>query len=368
VTGKQEITTAGVLKMVGRGAGVLVEASFSFQPLPDSVQVPASLIREFGLVEGASLEGVAQSGKQGVVLQTVKRICGLEPAAFRKRTLFPRLVAVDPHDRFDLGATGDTAMRVVDLVAPIAKGTRGLIVSPPKSGKTRILEEIARGIAASEPSTRIIMLLIDERPEEVTHMRRTLNAEVIASSNDRGTEDHIILAELVLAHVRCELESGQDVVILVDSLTRLARAVNLRGKGSGRTLSGGVDAAALEMPRRFFGLARNIEKGGSVTVIGTALVGTGSLMDDLLFEEFKATGNSELMLDRELAEARLFPAINVHASSTRREELLYDAAQMEKVVKLRRWMANKAPKEALEGLLKLLAQTKSNEELLRRIK
>ncbi len=259
-------------------------------------------------------------------------------------------------------------MRVVELIAPFGKGTRGLIVAPPKAGKTQLLEEMTHALHASAPDARIILLLIDERPEEVTHFRRTVPAEVFASSNDQSLTDHTRLAEITMAHVRCELECGRDVVVLIDSLTRMTRAFNLAGRGAMRTMSGGIDARAFEIPRRFFGLARNIEKGGSVTVIATALVETGSRMDDLIFEEFKATGNSELKLDRALAEARIFPAINIKASGTRKEELLYTPAEMEKLTLLRRALADRDSKSALTGLLKLLEKAPTNEELLRRLK
>nr|HMN27164.1 transcription termination factor Rho [Caldilineaceae bacterium] len=231
-----------------------------------------------------------------------------------------------------------------------------------------LLEQIARVIHTTEPETRIIVLLIDERPEEVTHFRRAVAAEVLASSNDQGLESHVILAELAMAHIRCELECGRSIVLLVDSITRLVRAFNLAGRGANRTLSGGLDAKALELPRRLFGLARNIEHGGAVTVLATALIETGSRMDDHIFEEFKSTGNSEIVLDRKLAEARLFPAINILASGTRKEELLYTADEMQRLIRLRRWLAGYEPKLALSELLKLLERTASNEELLRRLK
>ncbi len=357
----------GVLKLTGRGVGVLLDPVASFQSGPNDVAVPANLIKQFGLVEGARVAGVVRRTKRGLTLAGVESICGLEPGAFRERTPFQRLVAVDPYARFHLSVSGEASMRIVDLIAPIGKGTRGLIVSPPKAGKTTILVQIAGAIHADDPATRIIALLVDERPEEVTHFRRTVPAEVLASSNDQRIRDHVALVELTLANVRCELECGHDIVLLVDSLTRMARASNLQGAGARRTLSGGMDAAALEMPRRFFGLARKIEKGGSVTVIATALVGTGSAMDDLIFEEFKSTGNHEIVLDRELAEARIFPAINLLASGTRREERLYDDEEIQRLAKLRRWLAGGTPKAAMNSLLKLLEQVPTNEELLQRI-
>jgi transcription termination factor Rho len=330
--------------------------------------VSAKLIREYGLVEGAVVRGTRRRGQQGYQLSTVESVCGMAPAQFQARTRFDQLVAIDPLERFRLGDGGNVSMRIVDLIAPIGRGTRGLIVAPPQTGKTQLLEQIATAIHTREPETRIIVLLIDERPEEVTHFRRSVSAEVLASSNDQELKAHIELAELTMAHVRCELECGRDIVVLIDSITRLVRAFNLSGAGARRTMSGGIDAKALEVPRRFFGLARNIEKGGSVTVIATALIETGSRMDDYIFEEFKSTGNSEIVLDRSLAEARLFPAINVLASGTRKEELLYTADEIRRLVTLRRWLAGGEPRAALRGLLKLLEKAPTNEELLRRLK
>ena len=259
-------------------------------------------------------------------------------------------------------------MRAVDLVAPIGKGTRGLIVSPPKAGKTTLLEQIARAIRAGDAETRIIVLLIDERPEEVTFFRRAVDAEVFASSADRPQREHVALTELMLAHIRTELECGHDVVVLVDSLSRMARTFNLKGgRTRGRALSGGLDASALEIPRRFFGQARNIEDGGSVTIIATILVDTGSRLDQVVFEEFKGTGNSEIILDRSLADARLFPAIDVTASGTRKDHLLYDAGDFQRLAKLHRALAERAPKQALISLLQLLEKYPTNEELLQTI-
>jgi transcription termination factor Rho len=333
----------------------------------DEPTVPASLVRQFGLVDGAAVVGEARHSKQGFSLERVSTIAGGAPEAFRARPTFARLTAIDPYERFNLGINGDPSMRAVDLVAPIGKGTRGLIVAPPKAGKTIILQQIAASIHANDPNIRIILLLLDERPEEVTHFRRSVPGQVLASSNDQSTREHVALAELTLAHIRTELETGHDVVVLVDSLTRMARAFNLQGAGARRSLTGGIDAAALEMPRRFFGLARKIEHGGSVTVIATALVDTGSAMDDLIFEEFKSTGNSEIVLDRELAEARIFPAINLLSSGTRREDLLYGAEELGKLATLRRWLAKGSPKAAMNGLLKLFGQFATNEELLAKL-
>lgn len=255
-------------------------------------------------------------------------------------------------------------MRAVDLIAPIGKGTRGLIVSPPKAGKTTLLSKIASSIAATAPEARVIVLLIDERPEEVTFFRRGVNAEVVASSSDQPVREHLALLELMLAHIRVELECGRDVVVLLDSLTRLTRAFNLGGEGRGRSLSGGLDASAMEIPRRFFGLARNIEGGGSVTIIASILVDTGSRMDQLIFEELKATGNSEIVLDRALAQAGIYPAINIAASGTRREELLYPAEDVPRLRALRRGLAAYPPRDAILKLLQLLEKYPTNDLLL----
>jgi transcription termination factor Rho len=261
-------------------------------------------------------------------------------------------------------------MRLIDLVAPIGKGTRGLIVSPPKAGKTMLLEQIAKAIRTDDPDTRLVVLLIDERPEEVTHFRRATAAEVFASSSDQPVQEHVELSELMLAHIRTELECGCNVVVLVDSLTRLVRAFNLRdsrGRNQSRTLSGGVEAGALQIPRRFFGLARNIENGGSVTILATILVDTGSRMDQFIFEEFKGTGNSEIVLDRSLAEAYIFPALDLPASGTRKEERLYSPDNSQRLAKLRRKLVDRPPREAMEFLLNLVAKYPSNEELLQSI-
>lgn len=358
----------GVFQAGKRGQGVLLDPDHSFRPQPSDPVVPANLIKEYDLVTGAQVVGRVTSAKRGRKLVSIDTICGCSPEQFAQRTRFEDLVAIDPNERFRLEAGGEVSMRIIDLAAPIGKGQRGVIAAPPKTGKTSLLRQIAAGIHADNPNARIIILLVDERPEEVTQFRRETTAEVLASSSDQSLNEHIALAELTLAHVRCELECGNDVVVLVDSLSRMARAFNLKGGGARRTLTGGVDAAALEIPRRFFGLARNIENGGSVTVIGTVLIETGSAMDDVVYEEFKSTGNSEVVLDRSLAEARIFPAISVLASGTRHDELLYSEEEMERLVKLRRWLAGGTPKAAANGLLKLMDTTETNRELLMRIR
>jgi len=355
----------GILKRTKGGAGQLVDPS---QPR-DEIDVPARLVNKYRLVEGATVAGPVQKGKRRPELASVESVCGLSPEAYQERIPFRQLVAIDPNERFNLGAGGEVAMRAVDLVAPIGKGTRGLIVSPPKAGKTLLLEQIAQAIRTDDPETRIVVLLIDERPEEVTFFQRTVDAEVFASSSDRRLQEHVALAELMLAHIRTELECGHDVVVLVDSLTRMARTYNLAGsnRGRGRSLSGGLEAGAMEIPRRFFGLARNIEDGGSVTILATILVDTGSRMDQVIFEEFKGTGNSEIVLDRSLAEAHIFPAIHLTASGTRKAHLLYDPDDYQRLVKLQRALAERPPKQALTSLLQHLEKYPSNEEFLQTI-
>lgn len=332
------------------------------------ILVPNDLFQRYKLVEGATVTGPVRESNRGPILQGIKTICGLSPEVFRKRRPYTQLTAVTPDRRFNLAVSGEPAMRIVDLIAPIAKGTRGLIVSPPRAGKTILLEQIAGAIHTYDPNTRIIVLLIDERPEEVTHFRRQVKAEVIASSNDRDIRQHIELTEFVMAHVIAELESGHDVVVLLDSLTRMSRAFNLGGRGGkknrGRIMSGGLQAGALEVPRRFFGLARKIENGGSVTIVATVLVDTGSRMDQLIFEEFKGTGNCEIILDRSIAEARVFPAINLNASGTRREELLFPPDQHKQINRLRRALAKLNPKEGMESLLNFLKKYPTNEDFL----
>lgn len=358
---------SGVLQSLHRGSsGFLRDPARSFQPSSEDIWVSSKLIRSYNLADGAIVEGTAHRGKKGYQLNSVESVCGLTPDEFRSRIRFDRLTPIDPNVRFRLGDNGNVSMRIVELIAPIGKGTRGLIVAPPKTGKTRLLEEIAVAIHAAKPKTRIIVLLIDERPEEVTHFRRNVPAEVLASSNDQAVQSHINLAELTLAHIRCELECGGDIVVLLDSITRMGRAFNLQGAGVGRTMTGGLDAKALEIPRRFFGLARNIENGGSVTVIATALIETGSRMDDHIFQEFKGTGNSEIVLDRSLAQARIFPAINILASGTRKEELLYTEDEIKWLNVLRRHLADSDARTAMQDLLGLVGATPSNDKLFQR--
>jgi len=352
----------GILQLTKQGDGHL----FNPARQAEGVRVPAKLIRDYRLPQGATLTG----RKEGHQLATIETVGGLPPESFQQRTPFKRLVAIDPAERFNLAASGETSMRLIDLIAPIGKGTRGLIVAPPQAGKTMLLEQMAGAIHTADPEIRLVILLIDERPEEVTHLRRAIaGAEVFASSSDRPLEEHVNLTELMMAHIRTELECGRQVVVMLDSLTRLVRAFNLKGPQANRsrTLSGGVEAGALQIPRRFFGLARNIEHGGSVTIIATILIETGSRMDQFIYEEFKGTGNNEIVLDRSLAEAYIFPAINLPASSTRKEERLYSPTESQRLTRLRRELAGRPPQEAMMHLLNLLAKYPTNEELLQSI-
>ena len=360
-------TTTGVLEVVERRGGFLRNPERSLQLDRTDVFVPPPLISRFGLVTGAVVTGPTQTDKQGTKLADVEAICGLPPAEFKSRTPFASLEAVNPDRRFRLGDGGNPSMRIVDMFAPIGRGTRGLIVAPPKTGKTRLLEELTIAMHADAPDARIVVLLIDERPEEVTHFRRQVPAEVLASSSDQAVDAHVRLANLCMAQVRCELECGHQVIVMVDSLTRMGRAFNQHGAGSGRTMSGGLDSRALEIPRKFFGMARNVENGGSVTVVASALIETGSRMDDLIFEEFKGTGNSEIVLDRGLADSRVFPAINLRATGTRRDELLYPATELNAINKLRRRAIELPPAQAIEELLKLIEKHPTNEDLLKSI-
>jgi transcription termination factor Rho len=344
-------------------------ADRSYRPGPVETIVEPELVRRFALVEGAAVMGRLERRKGRPTLTFIESIGGLKPYAFQRRRRFADLVAVDPHERFDLGASGMESMRIVDLIAPIGKGTRQLIVSPPRAGKTVLLEQIVQAISVCSPQSRIIVLLIDERPEEVTHFRRAVTgAEVIASTIDNKTDEHIELAELMLAHVQTELECGREVVLLIDSLTRVARAFNSRsnqrGAARGHTMSGGLEAGVLEIPRRLFGLARNIEDGGSVTIVATCLIDTGSRMDQLIFEEFKGTGNSEIILDRSLAEARVFPAIDIPASGTRKEAALYDPESMKGLATLRKVLSSYGTRQAVEAMGKLLKRYPTNREFL----
>ena len=360
----------GLLDILPEGYGFL--RTSGYLPGPEDIYVSLSQVRRFALRKGDTVAGKVRRPKDNekyFALLDLETVNGMDVEAARNRPNFDKLTPLFPDDRFRLeGGPLEVAQRIIDMVAPIGKGQRGMVVSPPKAGKTTILKQIANGIINSSPDTHVIVLLIDERPEEVTDWQRTVQAaEVVYSTFDRPADQHIQVTELVLERARRLAEMGQDVAILLDSVTRLARAYNLAAPASGKILSGGVDSTALYPPKRFFGAARNIEEGGSLTIIASALVETGSRMDEVIFEEFKGTGNMELRLDRSLAEKRLFPAINVDASGTRKEELLMPPEELALVVKLRRVLHALEPGAALELLTDKIRATKSNEQFLKEI-
>ncbi len=361
----------GLLKRINKHQFAVRCAQQSYRPGRVEIMVAGKLSRKLPLAEGARVTGQVERTGGKPTLVSIDTIGGLAPEEFAKRKSFQELIAVDPHQRFDLGSCDEGSMRMIDLIAPIGKGTRQLIVSPPKAGKTVLLEQIVAAIEHCDPQTRTIVLLIDERPEEVTQFRRAVGAaEVVASTIDHKTAEHVELAKLMLAHVQTELECGKDVVLVIDSLTRLARAFNSQGRGGrnrqrGHTMSGGLEAGVLEIPRRLFGLARNIENGGSLTIIATCLVDTGSRMDQLIFEEFKGTGNSEVVLDRSLAEARIFPAIDIPASGTRKEAKLYTDEQTKGLATLRKVLSSYRTREATEAMGKLLQRFPDNDQFLK---
>jgi len=363
-------TISGILKHTGRGQFAVRTSDRSYRKGQFEIMVSPELARGYALSEGASVTGQVERKKGETRLVSIETLGGMEPKAFDKRPRFSDMAAIDPHERFELGLCGNKSMRIIDLIAPIGKGTRQLIVSPPKAGKTVLLEEMAIAIHECSPDSRIIVLLVDERPEEVTQFRRTATcAEVIASTSDQSIDEHVELAELVLCHVQMELECGREVVVLIDSLTRIGRAFNSRGnrrggRRRGGTMSGGLESGALEIPRRLFGLARTIENGGSATIIATCLIDTGSRMDQLIFEEFKGTGNSEVVLDRSLAEARIFPAIDIPASGTRKEAKFYSPEHNQGLATLRRVLSNYGTRDAMDSLFKLLDKFPDNKAFL----
>jgi len=355
----------GVIKKTQKGGFVLRDPARSFRPVGRDIVVPFALVRNCGLVEGAAVTGPTRVDKGLTLLDNVDSICGITVEQFKKRTGFRNLTAIPPCERFTLEKSGELSMRIVDLVAPIGKGTRGLIVSPPKAGKTTLLAQLAKAILVDDSKAHVIVLLIDERPEEVTQLKRAITgATVVASSIDHTIDEHVELAEILLEYIKVQLECGKNIVVLVDSITRMSRAFNRKGTGTGRMMTGGLEAGVLEIPRRFLGMARKIENGGSVTIIATALIDTGSRMDQLIFEEFKGTGNMELQLDRKLANKRIFPAIDLVASSTRRDDLLMDKDAMQRIWILRNHLADMNPQEAMEFLKAQMKNTQSNEEFL----
>jgi len=356
-------TVTGILKRNSNGTGVLLNPAFSLRPDRSDVFVPASLAKR--LCDGAMVTGDIDVGKRGREIISVDSICGLSLADFEARTSYKNLTAINPDKRFNLAITGDISMRLVDLIAPVGRGTRGLIVSPPKAGKTMLLEQLCKSIRTDAPEAKVIVLLIDERPEEVTHFRRSVDAMVLASSIDQTPKEHMDLSELTLSHIRAEFEAGRDVVVLIDSLTRMGRTFNLKPSTRGsRTMTGGIGVGALDVPRKFFGMARNAEDAGSVTILATALIDTGSRADQLIFEEFKGTGNSEIVLDRKLAEARVFPAIDIEASGTRKEENLQTPDDLARITQLRRVLVDRGAREAMDIMLNLVNKYPTNEELL----
>lgn len=364
------LTGTGVLEIMQDGYGFLRSSDYNYLSSPDDIYVSQSQIKLFGLKTGDVVEGVIRPPKEGekyFPLVKVEKINGRDPAFIRDRVPFEHLTPLFPDEKFKLckgGYSDSLSARVVDLFAPIGKGQRALIVAQPKTGKTLLMKDIANAIAANHPEVYMIMLLIDERPEEVTDMARTVNAEVIASTFDEPAERHVKIAGIVLEKAKRLVECGHDVVIFLDSITRLARAYNTVSPASGKVLSGGVDANALHKPKRFFGAARNIENGGSLTILATALIDTGSKMDEVIFEEFKGTGNMELQLDRNLSNKRIFPAVNIIASSTRRDDLLQDKQTLDRMWILRKYLADMNPIEAMDFVKDRLEKTKDNDEFL----
>ncbi len=368
-TAKDGLTfSKGVLEVLPDGYGFLRSSDYNYLPSPDDIYVSPSQIKKFSLRTGDFVSGQVRPPKEGerfFALLRVEAVNGLEPEGIRERTLFDNLVPVYPTRRISLeSAPGEYSMRIMDLLSPIGKGQRGLIVSPPKSGKTILLQKIANSITRNHPEIKLIILLIDERPEEVTDMERSVKGEVISSTFDEPAERHVQVADMVIEKAKRLVEAKEDVVILLDSITRLARAHNIVVPHSGRILSGGVDANALHKPKRFFGAARNTEDGGSLTIIATALIDTGSRMDDVIFEEFKGTGNMELVLNRDLSDRRIFPAIDVNRSGTRREDLLMKEDDLAKVWILRKILSDFNPVEAMDFLLDKIRGTKNNKEFL----
>ncbi len=362
------ISQTGALEIMQEGYGFLRSSDYNYLTSPDDIYVSQSQIKLFGLKTGDTVHGIIRPPKEGekyFPLVKVVEINGRSPEYIRDRVPFEHLTPLFPDEKFNIaGKSSSISSRVVDMFAPIGKGQRGLIVAQPKTGKTMLLKDIANAIAANHPEVYMIILLIDERPEEVTDMARSVNAEVISSTFDEPAERHVRIANMVLEKAKRLVECGHDVVILLDSITRLARAYNTVAPASGKVLSGGVDANALHKPKRFFGAARNIEEGGSLTILATALTDTGSKMDDVIFEEFKGTGNMELQLDRKLSNRRVFPSVDILASSTRREDLLLEKAMLDKIWVLRNFLNGMNSVEAMEFVRDRLSKTNSNEEFI----
>ncbi len=362
------IESEGVLEMMPDGYGFLRSSDYNYLASPDDIYLSQSQVRLFGLKTGDTVKGVVRPPKEGekfFPLVRVLKINGHDPQVIRDRVSFEHLTPLFPEERFNLsGKNTSISTRIIDMFSPIGKGQRAMIVAQPKTGKTMLLKDIANSIAANHPEVYLIVLLIDERPEEVTDMQRSVRAEVIASTFDEPADRHVKVANIVLEKAKRLVECGHDVVILLDSITRLARAYNTVQPASGKVLSGGVDANALQKPKRFFGAARNIENGGSLSIIATALTETGSKMDEVIFEEFKGTGNMELQLDRKISNKRIFPAIDLVSSSTRRDDLLLDKSTLQHMWILRKYLADMNPVEAMEFIESRIKRTKNNEEFL----
>ncbi|MDP7251994.1 MAG: transcription termination factor Rho [Planctomycetota bacterium] len=358
----------GVLEVLPDGFGFLRSPDYSYLPCPDDIYISPSQIRRFGMRTGTNVSGLIRQPKDNERYFALLRVDAInfeEPDEEKKPVSFDDLTPLYPEERFILETgPGDMEMRIHDLVAPIGKGQRGLIVSPPRTGKTILLQKIANSLVQNHPDIYLIVLLIDERPEEVTDMQRTVRGEVISSTFDEPASRHVQVSEMVIEKAKRLTECGRDVVILLDSITRLGRAYNTEAPHTGRILSGGIDASALQKPKRFFGAARNIEEGGSLTIIATALIETGSRMDEVIFEEFKGTGNMELVLDRRLAERRIFPAIDVNRSGTRKEELLLTPEELNRIWVLRKVLNEMNPLEAMELLIERMRKANSNAEFL----
>ncbi|MDE1160207.1 MAG: transcription termination factor Rho [Neorhizobium sp.] len=362
-----EIIGEGVVEVLQDGFGFLRSANANYLPGPDDIYISPSQIRRFSLKTGDTVEGPIRGPKEGeryFALLKVNTINFDDPEKIRHKVHFDNLTPLYPNERFkmelDVPTSKDNSARVIDLVAPLGKGQRGLIVAPPRTGKTVLLQNIAHSITANHPECYLIVLLIDERPEEVTDMQRSVRGEVVSSTFDEPAVRHVQVAEMVIEKAKRLVEHGRDVVILLDSITRLGRAYNTVVPSSGKVLTGGVDANALQRPKRFFGAARNIEEGGSLTIIATALIDTGSRMDEVIFEEFKGTGNSEIVLDRKVADKRIFPAMDILKSGTRKEDLLVPRQDLQKIFVLRRILAPMGTTDAIEFLIDKLKQTKNN--------
>ena len=359
---------SGLLEISGKGFGFLRQRFRNFAQSPHDIFVTPEMVRSYGLRDGVFLEGDVRNGPRGPQLMELKKINGNEPSAYKNLPIFEELTAINPLKRILLETESTrTTTRIIDMIAPIGKGQRGLIVAPPRTGKTTLLQHIAEAVAERYPEMKLIILLVDERPEEVTEITRAIpQAEVYASSNDSEAKNHIRIAQVAIERAKRLVEAGEDVFIVLDSITRLARASNnaVVGAGSGRTMSGGIDARALEIPRRLFAAARNTREAGSLTIIGTALIETNSKADELIFQEFKGTGNMELVLDRKIAQQYVYPAVDIFKSGTRREELLLPPHQLEKINLIRRGLAGHKPVEAVERLLHFVRRHSTNAQML----